>query len=161
MTKLILQLQSVLTTLWGWMLIFASAFWAFIKPEIYTFAIVGIVIIADLVFGIAVAKRQKKFILSESMRSTCVKVVIYATMLLLVHAIERMIHEHNLIATRLACVLAASCELWSISANMLILKPDLPFLRLFRLHLKGEIEKKTGINTDKLFKDETESTTNR
>ena len=151
--SILTKVQSLIHTLFGWALLALTSFWAFIKPEIYTFAIVGIVIIFDLIFGIAVAKRQKKFILSESMRSTCIKIVIYAAMLLLVHAIERVLHDDHLIATRLACVLAASCELWSISANMLILKPDLPFLKLFRLHLKGEIEKKTGVNTNKVFED--------
>ena len=74
-------------------------------------------------------------------------------MLILLLLIERMIHEQTLIATRLACVLAAASELWSVSANMLIIKPDMPFLKIFRLQLKGEIEKKIGLSTDTIFKE--------
>jgi len=102
-------------------------------------------------WGVFASIKLKKFVLSEGFRETFNKITMYASMLLMVHAIVKSIHEEWFLATRLSCALAAACELWSISANMLIVKPDMVFLKLFRLQLKGEIEKKIGMNTDILF----------
>jgi hypothetical protein len=43
-----------------------------------------------------------------------------------------------------------------MSASMLIIKPDMPFLRLFRGQLKGEIQSKLNknINLDEILKDD-------
>jgi len=147
------HLHALFTTLWGWILIGFTSLWAMLKPEIYPFVIVFLSVLLDLIWGIAAAIKQKRFIYSEGIRETCKKLIIYASMLILLLLIERMIHEQTLIATRLACVLAAASELWSVSANMLIIKPDMPFLKIFRLQLKGEIEKKIGLSTDTIFKE--------
>ena len=147
------HVKYVFTTFWGFLLGLFSAFWSFIKPEIYPFSIVFLAVLLDLFWGIAVAKKQGKFILSEAIRETFKKLSIYACMLLLVYSIEKSIHEDWSIATRVMCAMAAACELWSVSAMMLIVKPDMPFLKLFRRQLKGEIEKKLGTNVDDILKE--------
>jgi len=148
------HLKLAFTTLWGWILILFSALWAFVKPEAFAFAVVAIAVLMDLVWGIASAVKRKQFILSESLRETFKKVAIYGSSLLTVYAIERILREDWLVVTRVLCVFAAACELISASASMLIVKPDMIFLRLFRLQLKGEIAKKLGIDTDKIFTDD-------
>jgi hypothetical protein len=65
--------------------------------------------------------------------------------------IEKLIHDEWFIGFRIFCGIAAACELISTSALMLIVKPNMPFIRLFRLSLKGEIDKKLGVNTGKIL----------
>jgi len=144
----------VFTTLWGWILICFSAFWAFIRPEAFAFAAVFIAVVFDLIWGVASALKRKKFILSESLRDTFIKIAIYSSSLLFVYTIERVFHEEWLIVTRTLCAFAATCEFLSASASMLIIKPDMAFLKLFRLQLKGEIAKKMGRNAEEIFNDE-------
>ena len=54
------------------------------------------------------------------------------------------------IATKELFALAGAVELLSIIANALILKPDMKFLRIFEVLVKGEISKKSGIDKDKV-----------
>jgi hypothetical protein len=77
----------------------------------------------------------------------------YAFALSGIAMIEKIVHEGTLYGLLISCAIAAACELWSISANMLIVKPDMPFLKIFRLQLKGEIENKLGKNFSVFFKD--------
>lgn len=154
------HLKLVFTTLWGWILILFSALWAFIKPEAFAFMVVAIAIGLDLFWGIASALKRNEFIFSETLRETFKKVAIYGSSLLVVYAIERILREDWLVVTRVLCVIAAACELISASASMLIVKPDMIFLRLFRLQLKGEIAKKVGLNAEDIFTDDTKTDTN-
>jgi hypothetical protein len=131
--------------------------WNFINPEIYSFSVVGITILADLIWGIIVAKKQNRFILSEAIRNTFLKVNIYGCALLLIYAVERGLHDDWFIGTKVACAIAAACEFWSTSASMLIVSPNMPFLRLLRMQLKGEIEKKVGYPIDNVLPDKNEN----
>jgi len=150
------HIKYLLSTGYGYFLSILTLFWNFIHPEIYSFSIVGFAILMDLVWGMIVAKKKKKFILSEAIRETFKKVSIYGSALFIIYMIEITIHEEWLIGTKLACAIAAGCELWSISASMLIVKPDMPFIRLFRLQLKGEIEKKVGQDISNILTDKEE-----
>ena len=68
--------------------------------------------------------------------------------------IEKVLHNGGLVGVKIVAVIAAACELWSMSASMLIVKPDMPFLKIFRLQLKGEIESKLGKNAVEILNDE-------
>jgi len=149
------NIHSIFTTIYGWALIASTTLLTIIKPETFPLLVVLVAIFLDFIWGILAAIKQKKPILSTRIKESFKKVFIYGSALLTILLIERIIHEEWEIATKISCVLAAACEFWSMSANMLIFKPDMPFLKLFRLQLKGEIEKKTGINTDKILKDDT------
>jgi len=148
---LLIKIHPIFTTIWGWILIALTTLWSFIKPELYPFSVVYFAILLDLIWGIAAAVKLKKYIRSERIRETFKKIIIYSVSLLLILLIEKILHEEWEVATRVSCAIAAACEFWSISANMLIVKPDMPFVRLFRLQLKGEIEKKVGHNVDKIL----------
>jgi len=158
------HLHSIFTTIYGWILIASTTLWTFIKPEKFPLLIVFLAVFLDFIWGIIAAIKQKKPILSEKIKDSFKKISIYGTALLIILLTEKIIHEEWEIATKISCTLAAACEFWSMSANMLIFKPDMPFLRLFRLQLKGEIEKKIGKNVDEILilnddKNETNSNT--
>lgn len=157
MEKFFTQLGSALQTAYGWFIALMVSAITFIQPEIWSFIVVGCAILADLIWGIAAAVKLKKFILSKALRETFKKIGIYAFALVGAFAIEKITHDQgNFIAVKTIALFAAVCEFWSMSASMLIVKPDMPFLKLFRGQLKGEIQSKVSknVNLDEILKDE-------
>lgn len=150
---LIDNVTKVLEASYGQMLFFFSLITFSFETKI-GFAIVGGAVIADLIWGVSAAIKLKKFVLSRALRETFTKSAIYAFALIGIALIEKFIYEESLIGVKIACSLAAACELWSISASMLIIKPNMPFIKIFRLQLKGEIENKIGKNIKNILNDE-------
>ncbi|MCD7915476.1 MAG: hypothetical protein LUG96_09675 [Tannerellaceae bacterium] len=60
-----------------------------------------------------------------------------------VYLIEHLFYE-DIVVTSLPAGIAGTCEVWSFSASILIIKPNFPFICFFRRQLWGEIEKKSG-----------------
>lgn len=156
MDKILDQLYNALGSVYGWFLMLITTVFTFIQPEIWSFFVVGGAILADLVWGILAAIKMKKFIYSFALRETIKKIGIYSFALFGALAIEKITHsEGSFIAVKTIAILAAVCEFWSMSASMLIIKPDMPFLRIFRGQLKGEIASKVSanVNIDDILKD--------
>lgn len=154
--KILSNVVDALQTTYGWFLALMTSALTFLQPETFSFVVVGCAILADLIWGILAAWKLKKFILSRALRETIKKIGIYSFAMVGVLAIERITHQDgHFIALKSIAVFASVCELWSMSASMLIIKPDMPFLKLFRFHLKGEIESKVNknINLDEILKD--------
>ncbi|MDR3140622.1 MAG: hypothetical protein LBU37_02675 [Tannerellaceae bacterium] len=138
---------------YGQLLLLVSAVFSFTLEEKAAFMIVFLSVVGDLFWGIAASLKLKKFLLSSAIRETLVKVGIYAFALSGIAMIEKILHGGTLYGLLASCAIAAACELWSISANMLMVKPDMPFLKIFRLQLKGEIETKLGKNFSAFLKE--------
>lgn len=141
------------TSAYGYFLIVLTFFVNLVQPEWFCFAVVGCGILADLLWGIIAACKMKKFVLSKALRQTCYKIGGYSFMLVGIFLIEKIVHDSGFVGIKVAAALAASCELWSISASILIVLPNFPFLKIFRLQLKGEMESKTGKNLDNILND--------
>ena len=157
MEKFLTQLGNALSTVWGWVVLILTAAFTFIEPEKTSFIVVGGAVAADLFWGVIAAVKMNKFIMSAVFRETIKKVGVYSFALLGALAIEKITHtDGSFIAVRTIAVFAAVCEFWSMSASMLIVYPNMPFLKLFRGQLKGEIKSKVdkNINVDEIFKDE-------
>lgn len=141
------QLNNALSTAYGWLIAFVTASITFIQPEMWTFIVVLGAVLADLIWGIAAAVKLKKFILSKALRETMKKIAIYSFALIGTMAIERITHDSSpFVLVKTMGLFAAVCEFWSMSASMLIVKPNAPFLKLFRKQLLGEIQSKMGKN---------------
>jgi hypothetical protein len=138
---------------YGQLLLLVCSVFSFAFEEKVAFMIVFLSVVGDLFWGIIASLKLKKFVLSSAIRETLVKVGIYAFALSGIAMIEKILHGGLLCGLLISCAIAAACELWSISANMLIVKPDMPFLKIFRLQLRGEIENKLGKNFSAFFKD--------
>lgn len=145
------KMALIFNSTFGWILAIFTFVVAYLGESAMAFAGVGIAIVMDAVWGIIVAIRNNKFILSLLLRETMNKMFIYVTTLAMVLFIERSLNEDWYIATRVVCAIASACELWSICANILIIKPNFPFIRLFRKYLVGEISKKIGISEDEFL----------
>ena len=149
------KLSDAMSSVWGWLLIAVTTLCAVFKPEWVSFAVVYTAVFFDLFWGIRAAKKQGKYVLSKAMRETITKIKIYSFALVGVFFVEKIVHEEgSFIGIRVLAVYAAVCELWSMSASMLIVNPGMPFLKIFRKQLKGEIESKLGSSSDELFPDD-------
>ncbi len=164
MDKIFEQLHSALSTAYGWFLMLLTSVFTFIQPEAWSFYVVGGAVLADLVWGVAAAIKLKKFIYSRALRETIKKIGIYFFALVGALAIEKITHTAgSFVAVKTIAILASVCEFWSMSASMLIIKPDMPFLKLFRGQLKGEIASKVSenVNIDEILKDEKKDEKNK
>ena len=110
----------------------------------------------DAIWGIAVARKRKRFTLSELIRQTAGKFAVYGCALFGFLAIDHYITlETGLeigITSGLIGVIIAMAELWSCSANMLIIYPDFPVLKLLQKRLTGEIANKLGCEPSEVAK---------
>lgn len=142
------HLCHIFSTFYGWLVALLLLIFNFFAPAYYPFLIVFILILVDLGWGIAVSLKKEDFAYSEAGRETCIKIAIYGCCLGSVYMIEHMFHS-GITITSVAAAVAGACEVWSFSASMLIIYPKMPFLRIFRAQLRGEMEKKLGrsINT--------------
>ena len=150
------KVAAVFSNAWGWIITLCTAFANFLGDEKTSFLVVFVAILLDLIWGMAAAVKKGEYILSEAIRETFTKLLAYGSVLALVLLIEKLTHDGTFIATRVLCVISASCELWSVCANILIVKPGFPFVRLFRKYLAGEISKKLHITAqeyDELMED--------
>lgn len=143
----------VFSSVTGWLTAVVIAFVNFLGDEKMAFGVVGIALLADMVLGIWAALKEKKFIFSHLGRETFKKALIYLITLILILMIERSLHDDNFIATKIACAIASSCELFSVFANALIIKPDFPFVKLFKKYLAGEISRKIGVNAEEYLEE--------
>lgn len=156
-SKTLMNVLYALQTMLGWIVVLFAMLVTFIEPEKTSFIVVGLAILSDLFWGIAAAIKLKKFFLSTALRDTVKKIGIYSFALLGAMGIESIAHaEGTFVAVRTIAIFAAVCEFWSMSASMLIIYPNMPFLRIFRSQLKGEIESKLSKNVDidEIFKDD-------
>ena len=155
--RILAHVPIALQTALGWIAVLFTMLATFIAPEKTSFLVVGFVIFADLFWGVAASIKLKKFFLSTALRDTVKKIGVYSFTLIGALAVEKIAHaEGTFIAVRTVAIIASVSELWSMSASMLIIYPEMPFLRLFQKHLKGEIESKLSknVNIDDIFKED-------
>lgn len=157
MDKFLTKFNDAIHSSWGILVTLLTILFTFIEPEKTSFIVVGFSIFADTFWGIAAAIKLKKFIISTVFRRVFIKIGIYSFSLLGVYSIEMIIHdEGSFIGLRSIAVIAAVTEFWSMSANALIVYPNMPFLKILRGQLKGEIKAKVGknVNVDEILKDD-------
>lgn len=147
-------LKKVAQTIYGWILAGGAFVFNYFSPEGGAFTLVMAAILIDAFFGLLVAIKFEKFILSKLGRVTMFKIASYFAPLVVLFMAEKLMHDSGLILVKAAAGWAAACELWSMSAHILILWPDSPFFKLFRRQLKAEIASKIGDPLDDIFKDE-------
>ena len=150
MTPFWTQANNALSTFYGGISSTAILVGQFLAPGWYPFAVVGLCVIMDLCWGIAVARKQKRFFLSECLRDTCLKIAIYGSALLSVYLIEQMFSAGGIFFTCIISAIAGTCEIFSFSASILIIKPNFPLISIFKNQLKGEMEKKLGTSIPEL-----------
>lgn len=138
------KIVALTSTCFGWIMGLFTFVLTFLLPVKDMFILLFIIIAADLIFGIWASILKKKNITSSKLRGTVIKTMIYLVVLSLAYAIENQF-GWNLI-NKVLFTIASSVELLSVCANLLIIRPNTPFLKLFTKILKGEIANKSNIS---------------
>lgn len=144
-----IKLWELLQTLWGWLIVGAFAAIDFYGGYKLAFVSVFICIAVDMILGIWSAIKRKKYARSELVRDTFSKIVIYTLALVMLIHMDQLI-ESTAVFTNICAAIMCGTEFWSISANALIINPNLLFFKLMRPALIGEMARKLNITEDQV-----------
>ena len=142
---------SILGTIWGKIVIFTLFLGSIFGTVAGLIHIVLILTTVDMIFGVLVTLKTKgkNEIVSSKLRNSLYKGFFYVMFISLTHLVEMQMMDID-IGPKVAFAVISAVEMWSISANALILNPDLPFLKLFKRFLTAEIGKKLEIDKDEV-----------
>lgn len=150
LTNTIHKLTEILSTAEGWVagaLLVAANYFAGYET---TVCLALLAIVMDGAWGIAAALKQGRFTLSELARDTVMKISVYGTAIVVFIAIDRLLHVSGGLTLSVICSVIILVEFWSMSASALICFPRMPFLRLMRKALTGEIASKLGVPVEQV-----------
>lgn len=153
--SVLLRLEKIITTVSGriWsMIVFAftwAATWLGETREVLIYLVFAAALL-DLIWGIASSIKQKRFVLSVGLTKTCIKIVVYLSILLVVALAEKALAEDWNLIFRLTASVLIVAEGVSVCGHILIIKPDVPVIRLLWKILSSEIAKKLNIEVTDL-----------
>ena len=119
-----------------------------------TIYLVVVACVVDLICGIAVAIKRKRFAKSELMRLTVEKLLVYGSVMLVFLCIDGYIASQTdfqlSLTSALVGIVITMTELWSVLASLLILFPKNPLLKVLQGKLTEEIASKLGVDKDEV-----------
>lgn len=140
----------ILSSAWGWITGILLVVLNAVVAHSTTITFVVIVVVMDLVWGIAASVKMHRFTTSELMRDTVGKFAVYGTAILSFCFLDRILGERFVLTTAVICSVITLVELWSSMGNALIVFPNMPFLRLLRGALVGEIANKLHVSENEV-----------
>lgn len=147
------KLAEIFQTIQGWcvaMCVFVANFFAGYEGAINA---VIVCVVLDTVWGIAAQIKRGHFALSELGRHGMLsKLALYASVIVGFTHIERMTRVDSHIAVVTVCTMICLVELWSMGGSALIVSPKMPFLRIFREVLAGEVARKMQVPVEEAKK---------
>ena len=160
LTTALARFDEMMDSAVGWALTATITLLNFFAGYKIALLVVLIAIILDMIWGIAAARKRGQFACSELARDTFSKISAYGTALVLTILIENLITGSHTIgnddstqmrwAVDIVAGIITAVEAWSICGNILIVRPNLPFFRLIRNPLVGEIARKLNIPEDEV-----------
>lgn len=130
----------IFSSFFGWIFGIISILLAFLLPLKASFIILSVIIGLDFIFGIWASWKIKKPITSSKAKATFIKALFYAIVLSVMFAIEN--YFGIAIVYKVLFGVACLIELYSVIANMLIIKPDMKLLKLLKVLIIDEIANK-------------------
>lgn len=150
MTHFLTKLGDILSSTYGRIGMIGLAVLDYFAGYSATITITVLSALMDAVWGIAAARKQGRFTLSELARNTYSKLSVYGCCIVLFIGIDKMVGSDTGITTSAICIGIVLVEAWSTCGSMIICYPDLPFLKLLKKALTGEIARKLNVPTDKV-----------
>ena len=148
--KVFAKLADIFSTFWGWFLAIFIGVGNFFAGHIGIINIVLFAVVIDAFWGIFVSVKQGKFVLSELARLSISKLLVYGCVLALFIAIDKMLGGSLVVTSTIVATLIVLVEAWSTLASMMIVYPNMAFLRLLRKVLKGEIASKLNVTEEEV-----------
>ena len=132
-------MQAILSTFSGWVSllgVFLANFFAGYQSAIDA---VVIVVTLDLAWAIASAIKRGTFAYSYLGKESVSKLSVYGSVIVGFVVLDKLVGMALPVTTIVVCLLISLVELWSMAGSMLIVFPNMPFLRLLRSILRGEM----------------------
>lgn len=150
--KIIAAIVTLFSTVWGKILIIISFMCTYFLPVRDLVHIAFIFVLIDMLLGVGVTIKRKGFahILSSRLRDSLIKGFVYVIFIGGLFAVEKNVVDGYYITAKAAFAIVSGVELWSIAANILILSPNLIFLRIFKRYLTQEMAKKLEMAEDEI-----------
>lgn len=141
------KLVDALQSLYGWICAVSMLLLNLILGYKEVLITVLVCVILDTIWGVWAQIKSGKFALSQLGREKMLsKWFFYASVLLAFVVLERLLGMDNKLTVIGISTLICVVEIWSMSASALIVNPNMPFLRLFKRYLQGEIAAKLGLS---------------
>lgn len=145
-------MQNTLHTLLGWLLfcmtLMATTFG--IKAILFHWILIAMMI--DLFFGAWSSLKRNQFHISTALISTAIKFVMYLVVFCIPMILEKILLNKDLaMATSIVTAFICSAEFFSALAHMLIIKPDLAVLKIFRRFLVAEVARKMKVSNEEVM----------
>lgn len=147
---IIAKLYHILQTGYGWAVAVILFLADYCAGHRFIIFLALAVTLMDAVWGVAVSLKRGKFTLSELLRLTVAKLAVYGCALLVFVGLDRL--TGTVITASVVGSAIVLVEFWSSCAAMFILFPWMPFLRLMKKALTGEIAAKLNIPVDEVEK---------
>ena len=146
---LVLKLRLIFSTVMGWGMMFMMFVAATFGVKAQLFHCVLLALFIDLFFGCWSSLKVRKFKISIALYSTAVKLVMYFVLFFMPLVLEKVLINNDIsIGTVFVTALLCAAEFFSVCAHMLIIKPDLPAVKMMKKLLSGEIAHKLGVHED-------------
>ena len=123
--SVLLRLEKIITTVSGrvWSMIVFAFTWAVTwlgeTREVLIYLVFAAALL-DLIWGVASSIKQKRFVLSVGLTKTCIKIVVYLSILLVVALAEKALAEDWNLIFRLTASVLIVAEGVSICGHILI-----------------------------------------
>lgn len=147
-SKTLVKLLAILQTMFGWFYLLLLFIVDYFAGHGVIVSLAMAVTLMDAVWGIAVSVKRGRFALSELARLTIAKLAVYGCALSVFVGLDKVTDttfSGSLVGSAIVLV-----EFWSCCASMLILFPNILFLRLMKKALTGEIASKLHISEDEV-----------
>ncbi len=140
------KLQAILSTFSGWVSLLGVVLANFFAGYQSAIEAVVIVVALDLAWAIASAVKRGTFAYSYLAKESVSKLSVYGSVIVGFVVLDKIVGMALPVTTIVVCSLISLVELWSMAGSMLIVCPNMPFLRLLRPILRGEIAHKLRIS---------------
>lgn len=139
------KIMTLLSSFWGWVGTSILAILAYFFALKTMVIIIFFVVLLDMILGIYIHRNE---IQSSKLRESLLKFMIYIVLIALTYSVE--VEVGIALLYKVVFAIASLTEIYSIAAQLLVICPNLPFLRMFKNILSVEISKKTNIEQSKV-----------
>lgn len=144
------KIYEILSSGWGWLMTACIYCATFLGDRLPLLVYITIAVVMDACWGIATARKAKKFLLSKLIAKSAIKIAAYVSVYALVALIEKGFADGFMVTSSVMAAILIASELWSILGHIAIAYPNFLATKILKRYLKGEMSKKLGIPEDEL-----------
>ena len=152
-TGLFGKISALLSTFWGWIITFGVAISTYFFDIHTLIYIVFALVLIDFFLGIitTVIHKGKHSIESKKISKSAVKLLVYVGSLMILFAGEKELGFYDgFLFSKIVFALITLTELWSSVSMVLLINPNIPFLRIFQSFIIKELANKLNKTEDEV-----------